>query len=418
MNNTSLQFFISYCHQDMRIKEKLITSLKALSFEYNINEIWHDCEILGGENIDVKVLQKLNESNIILLLVSKYFMASHYCMDIELEKAIKRMKKHECIVVPIILHDCTIPDNVPFSRLKRLPEDGHPISDRKFFQNQDVGCTNVTNHLKNDLKKYFPNAIITKKRTQSNSEINTVNNVYIELYKNGKKQPVPVSQELIFQIPKYHKTIHDFRTMMEQTIFQAKQLYTKEYKKCKNNCIEVSNELRLKLLRLFLMDICSYTKICITDSIGIKVHFRVAKDDKYLGLIASTDKDDSVDLASDWATLMTPIPIYEGLMYHSYRLKAPLLKSLNPKLNYKGKNNKLWRDYVTFAFNGESIGNTLTMSYCIYVNKDYYNIKGDVLKILAYLNFGETVEKFINDYCALCQKVDKAYNLTQIIKSI
>lgn len=77
MNNTSLQFFISYCHQDMRIKEKLITSLKALSFEYNINEIWHDCEILSGENIDVKVLQKLNESNIILLLVSKYFMASH-----------------------------------------------------------------------------------------------------------------------------------------------------------------------------------------------------------------------------------------------------------------------------------------------------------------------------------------------------
>lgn len=418
MNNTSLQFFISYSHKDMRIKEKLVTSLKSLCFEYNINEIWHDCEIPAGENIDQKVLQELNQSNIILLLVSNYFIASHYCIEVELKKAIERMKKNECIVIPIILQSCTISDNLSFSRLKRLPEDGHPISDRKFFQTQMDGCTNVTNHLKNDLKKFFPNATIKNKNTKRQINKTNAENVYIELYKNGKKQPVPVSQELIFQIPKYHKAIHDFRTMMEQTIFQAKQLYTKEFKKLKNSNCNITNNFRLQLLRLFLMDICSYTKTYITDSIGIKVHFRVTKDDKYIGLIASTDNDDSVDLASDWATLMTPIPVYKGLIYHSYLLKAPLLKSLNPKLNYKGRNNKNWKDYVTFAFNGLDIGNTLTISYCISVSREYYSVKGDILKILAYLNFGETVEKFINDYCMLCKKVDKEYDLNQIIKSI
>lgn len=418
MKKDSLQFFISYCHEDMRIKEKLITCLKSLKFEYNINDIWHDGEIIAGNNIDMEVFKQLNQSDIILLLVSPNFLNSYYCIDVELKKAIERMKKKECMVIPIIISPCTISDNLSFARLKRLPTDGHPITSRKFFQNQLAGCTDVTDSLKKDLKQNFPNAVIkTKKRgrkpkIEENKEDS--NEVYIELYRNGKKQPVLVTQKLIYEIPKYNKSIHNFRTMMEQALQKSKQLYAKEFKI--NNKV-VNNVFRLRLLRLFLMDICSYTKTCITDSIGIKVHFRISKDDRYIGLIASTDKDDSIDLASDWATLMTPIPIYKGLAYHSYILKAPLLKSLNLKLNYKGKNDKIWKDYVTFSFSGLDIGNTPSISYCISVHKDYYNIKGDVLKILAYLNLGEVVEKFIKDYCILCKKIDKEHDLNQIIKS-
>lgn len=418
MSKDSLQIFISYCHVDMRLKQKLITSLKSLKFEYNINEIWHDGVITSGNNIDNKVMEQLNKSDVILLLVSPNFLNSWYCIEVELEKAIKRMRKNECVVIPIILSPCTISDNLPFARLKRLPTDGHPISDRKFFQNQSAGCTNVTDTLKNDLKKYFPDAVIKKKRTRKQNKETNSGEVYIELYKNGTKQPFPVSQDLIYQIPKYHKSIHDFRTMMEQTILKAKQLYIKELKELKNNNISINNDFRLKLLRLFLMDICSYTKTCITDNVGIKVHFRISKGDKYIGLIASTANSNDVDLQTNWATFMTPIPIYEGLAYHSYILKAPLLKSLNPKLNFKGKNDKIWKDYVTFTFNKlDNVGQTPSISYCISVNKEYYNIKGDMLKILAYLNFGEIVEKFIKDYCTLCKKIDKDYDLNQIIKS-
>lgn len=417
MEQTSLQFFISYAHADMRIKEKLVTSLKSLKFEYNINEIWHDGEITAGNSIEKEILGKLNQSNVVLLLVSPNFLASYYCIDIELKKAINRMKKKECIVIPIILSACTISENLSFSDLKRLPEDGHPISSRKFFQNQNSGCTAVTDALKNSLKKDFPGAIIKKRRGRKSSTSKCQNSAYIELFKNGEKQQVPVSQDFILQIPKYHKAIQDFRTMLEQSLINSKQQYCKKFNLKKNNQEDVSNEFRLKMLRLFLMDICSYTKICITDNVGIKVHFRVAKDDKYVGLIASTDNEDTVDLASDWATLMTPIPIYEGLIFHSYRLGAPLLKSLNPKLNYKGKNDKIWKDYVTFTFGELSIGNTPSISYTISVSKEYNNIKCDILKILAYLNLGNIVEKYIQDYCLLCKKYDKNFDLNQVIKS-
>lgn len=419
MSKTSLQFFISYSHKDINLKEKLLIALKSLSYEYNINDVWHDGEIGAGHNIDAEILDQLNNSDVILLLVSPYFLSSYYCIEVELAKAIKRMGRGECLVVPVMLSPCTLSNNLPFYNLKRLPVDGKPITNFKSYTN---GCTSVTNGLKETLKKDFPDAIIKQKRrrktsTETEYKDITSNTAYIELFKNGKKQPVLVSQELIFQIPKYHYSIHKFRTMMEQSLLKSKQLYVRKFKEMEKSNLKMTNEFRLIFLRLFLMDICSYTKLYITDPNGIKVHFRISKNDNYIGLIASTDNDDKDDLASDWETLMTPIPIYEGLIYHSYRLNAPLLKSLNPKLNYKGRNDKIWKDYVTFTFRNLDVGNMPSISYCISVSKKYYNVQGDILKILAYLNLGDIVEKFIRDYCTLCKKIDTEYDLNQIIKS-
>lgn len=417
MSQDNLQFFISYSHTNMRLKEKLITSLKALEYDFHINSFWHDGEISAGKNIDKEILKQLNKSDIILLLISSEFLASYYCIEVELKKAIARMKKQECMVIPIILSECVIADNMPFSKLKRLPLDGHPICSRKFFQNQSVGCSAVVRDLRVYLKKEFPNAVIKKKR-KTVSKNNTKDCAYIELYKDGKLQRIEVTETLILSFPRYHKSIHIFRTMMEQALVKAKQIYSKEFKKYKNLSKTIPNSKRLEYLRMFLMDICTYTKIYITESIGIKVHFRVSKDDKYLGLIASTDNDDSDDLAADWTTLMTSIPIYEGLIYHSHRLHAPLLKSLNNSLNYRGKNDKIWKDYVTFTFDNICNGQTPLVSYCISVHKDYYNIKGDSLKVLAFLNLGDVVEKFICDYCEICRNIDKDYDLKLIIDSI
>lgn len=41
--------------------------------------------------------------------------------------------------------------------------------------------------------------------------------------------------------------------------------------------------------------------------------------------------------------------------------------------------------------------------------------KCDMLKILAYLNLGEVIEKCILDYCDVCKGIDKNYNLENII---
>ena len=83
-------------------------------------------------------------------------------------------------------------------------------------------------------------------------------------------------------------------------------------------------------------------------------------------------------------------------------------------MNIKGKNDKIWKDYVTFTFPKFHLGQIPLISYSISVHKNYYNVKGDVLKILAYLNLGDTIEKFICDYRDICKNIDKTYDLEQV----
>ena len=324
----------------------------------------------------------------------------------------ERMNKGECQVIPVVVSRCEIPENLPFSKLKTLPYDRHPICDRKYFHNQDEGCAAVVKDIRQTLNEKFPNS---KKKT-ANKVLKE--SLYIELYKNGVLKHIPVSQKIISDIPKYNTNIHKFRTIMDQALVKAKQNFAKEYKRYKNKNLCMPNEIKLDCLRYFLMDICSYTKKYITDDVGIKVHFRVSKNENYLGLIASTSNNEQEDLSSDWSILMTPIPKYKGLIYHSSLLHAPLIKSLNPKLNYKGKNDIIWKDYVTFTFNKFYNGQTPMISYCISVHKDYYTIKGDVLKILAYLNFGDIIEHFLSAYCNICVQIDKNYNIEEIINTL
>jgi len=413
----SLKLFISYSHKNIKIKEKMITALKSMEYDYNIDSVWHDGKITAGENIDDAVLRELNTSDIILLLVSPDFLASFYCIEVELKKSIKRMNKGECIVVPIIICDCSIPDNLLFSKLKRLPDDGRPISNKKYFQNQQQGCTSVVNGLKILLDQKFDIKIQEKKRTIIKPKSET-NFLFIKLYKDGMLKQIPITQEFISEIPNYNKYIHNFRTITEQSLSNARSEYLKVYKENKKSGINVSSKEQLKLFRMYLMDICAQVKIHITENIGIKAHFRITKGEYYLGLIAATSNDNESDLMCDWTTEMTPIPIYKGLIYYSSRFNAPLIKSLNSKLNHKGKNDKLWKDYVTFTFEKFRNGQTPIISFGISIQDDHYKKKPYMLMMLAYLDLGYVIQELINRYLSSCKSIDKSYNFDDIINEL
>lgn len=422
-NNQSLNVFISYSHKNMKHKDKLLISLEALKQSYNINT-WHDGIIDAGSKIDENVKRELEKSEIVLLLITDSYLASYYCMKIELEKAIEREKKGKCKVIPVIFEESVLVDTLSFFNNNRVPKDGKPITQ---FRPQSKGCTQAVNMIRDMIdnnfhscKKGYPNTAtaktVSKPPIANKIDIKKDNlSLHINLYKNGKITNISINQDFLDLIPKYHDSINSFSTMMEQSLLDAKKRYSQCCKNYKNAV--VPQDEKLKHLRLFLMDICAYTKIYITEPTGIKVHFRVSKDNYYLGLIASTD-DDSIDLSSDWTVKMTRIPMYNGLIYHSSKLNAPLLKSLNSSLNYKCKNNDIWKDYVTFTFPSFHTGQTPLISYCISVHKDYYKVKANMLKILAYLNFGNIIEKYVLDYCNICKKMDKSFSLDDIIKTL
>jgi hypothetical protein len=66
-------------------------------------------------------------SPIILLLVSPYLLASNYCYDVEMLRAMERHRERTARVVPVILAPCDW-HSAPFGSLLAVPKDGRPVS--------------------------------------------------------------------------------------------------------------------------------------------------------------------------------------------------------------------------------------------------------------------------------------------------
>ncbi|KAI9129287.1 TIR domain-containing protein [Acaryochloris sp. CCMEE 5410] len=121
-----LEVFISYSHKDDDLREELVIHLSNLKRQGKI-AAWHDRAIEAGEEWETEIKDRLESAQIILLLVSAPFMASDYCYDIEMQRAIDRHNEGTARVIPIILRPCDWQGS-PFSKLEVLPKDAKPVT--------------------------------------------------------------------------------------------------------------------------------------------------------------------------------------------------------------------------------------------------------------------------------------------------
>lgn len=121
----SASIFFSYSHADEDLRDTLQKHLSALKRQGFVNT-WHDRCIKAGDEFDREISRYLDESDIILLLVSADFLASQYCYDIEMRRAMERHAEGTAQVIPVILRHCDWRD-APFGKLQAVPKDGRPI---------------------------------------------------------------------------------------------------------------------------------------------------------------------------------------------------------------------------------------------------------------------------------------------------
>jgi hypothetical protein len=124
--NAKPKIFISYSHPDEAYKQKLEKHLSTLKRNKEI-EVWNDRELIPGEEWDKEINDRLLDADIILLLISSDFLASDYCNDVEVAKAMEFHESRKASVVPVILRSCDWHRTL-FSKLQGLPKDGKPIS--------------------------------------------------------------------------------------------------------------------------------------------------------------------------------------------------------------------------------------------------------------------------------------------------
>lgn len=116
----------SYSHIDEALRDQIETQLTMLKRQ-GVIETWHDRRIGAGEDFADAIDRHVESDEIILLLVSPDFLASDYCYDREMTRAMERQEKGEAIVIPVILRACDW-HAAPFGKLNATPPDGKPIT--------------------------------------------------------------------------------------------------------------------------------------------------------------------------------------------------------------------------------------------------------------------------------------------------
>ena len=136
--------FFSYCHADEALRDQLEKQLAMLRRQGVINT-WHDRRINAGQEIDSAIDEHINSDEIILLLVSPDFIASDYCYNIEMKRAMERHQTGEAIVIPVILRACDW-HYAPFGKLLGTPQDGKPVT---LWPDRDEAFLQVAKEVRN-----------------------------------------------------------------------------------------------------------------------------------------------------------------------------------------------------------------------------------------------------------------------------
>lgn len=126
-----VRVFISYSHRDDTLRDKLRAHLSQLERD-GLVQTWDDRAISAGGEWADEIDERLNQADVILLLVSADFIHSDYCYQKEMKRALERNAAEDdrAIVVPLILRKCDW-QTAPFAKLQALPRDARPLSEWK-----------------------------------------------------------------------------------------------------------------------------------------------------------------------------------------------------------------------------------------------------------------------------------------------
>jgi len=145
-----VSMFISYSHADEGLKDKLKSHLSNL---VNNNKIdtWDDREIIAGDEWEEDINHFLETSQFILLLISSDFLASKFCISVEVKKAIERHNLKDAVVIPICLRACDW-SGASFGKLQGLPQDMKAVTS---WNNEDEAFTNVVKGISKSIDAFL-----------------------------------------------------------------------------------------------------------------------------------------------------------------------------------------------------------------------------------------------------------------------
>ncbi len=143
--------FLSYSHSDESLKDELVKHLSILRRQ-SVIETWHDRMITAGDEWKGEIDGYLEAAEIILLLVSSDFLASDYCYDSEMLRALERHDNGDARVIPVILRPVDWA-GAPFAKLQALPKSARAVTE---WPDRDAAFTDVAKGIRKAIERHQP----------------------------------------------------------------------------------------------------------------------------------------------------------------------------------------------------------------------------------------------------------------------
>ena len=103
----SVRIFVSYSHKDPQYlgDDSLLGFLKGLGADGDV-DFWTDERIAAGSLWDDEIRNRLESSDIALVLVSQAFLDSPYCTRVEIGSFLDACRQRGMVIIPIVLSPC------------------------------------------------------------------------------------------------------------------------------------------------------------------------------------------------------------------------------------------------------------------------------------------------------------------------
>ncbi|WP_197041462.1 toll/interleukin-1 receptor domain-containing protein [Chondromyces apiculatus] len=147
--STPLRVVISYAEQDEAFLRELEKHLGPLKRQ-GVIDTWTKLRLLAGEELEKETRSRLEQAQVVILLVSVDLLASDFCYDAELGRALERRQAGHAAVIPILVRNCSIEDT-PLHDLLVLPRGGGTVARAS---SSDDAWTEVVKEIKEAIRSF------------------------------------------------------------------------------------------------------------------------------------------------------------------------------------------------------------------------------------------------------------------------
>ncbi len=120
--------FISYAHKNEAVKDRLLGHLKLLK-RSGLVRTWDDREIPAGADWRAQIESAMAAADAALFLLDEYFLASDFCLDVEVEGTLRRHRQENVLILFVLTDHCMWEEIEYIERTQLLPRDARPIID-------------------------------------------------------------------------------------------------------------------------------------------------------------------------------------------------------------------------------------------------------------------------------------------------